>query len=113
MKGLPSHPRGLGGGDIHLIAARVRLTNGGIEMPTTVEQFTRAERAAAGKAARQGLPRERYAGWDSARRSVDPLDLSAEQALSREAELVPIRFGRELLWPWPPSWPVSAIPDCW
>jgi uncharacterized protein (DUF2252 family) len=63
-------------------------------MPTTLEQPTQAARAATGKAARLRLPRDRHAEWDSARRTVDPLDLLAEQALTRVSELVPIRHGR-------------------
>jgi hypothetical protein len=67
---------------------------GGKGMPTNGEQPTQAERAAGRKVARRGLARQRHAEWDSARRTVDPLDLLAEPALTRVPELVPIRHGR-------------------
>ncbi|HEV3265489.1 MAG TPA: DUF2252 domain-containing protein [Acidimicrobiales bacterium] len=55
---------------------------------------TVAQRAAAGKAARTACPRASHAEWSSALRTVDPLDLLAEQATTRVPELIPIRYGR-------------------
>ena len=63
-------------------------------MTTTVEHSTHKERAARGKAAREELPRERHAEWSANRRNQKPLDLLAEQGLTRVPELVPIRYGR-------------------
>jgi uncharacterized protein (DUF2252 family) len=63
-------------------------------MPTAVEHLALDERAAKGKAARRVVPRERQGEWDAGRRTLRPLDLLAEQALSRVPELVPIRHGR-------------------
>ena len=55
---------------------------------------TVAERAAAGKAARNACPRSGHAEWSPAFRTADPLALLAEQAETRVPELVPIRYGR-------------------
>jgi len=55
---------------------------------------TVAERAAAGKAARSACPRSVHAEWSSALRTVDPLALLADQAITRVPELVPIRYCR-------------------
>ncbi len=40
------------------------------------------------------LPREQLAEWKSGQRSLEPLDLLAEQAQTRIPELVPIRHAR-------------------
>jgi len=40
------------------------------------------------------VPRDRHAEWSSDQRKLEPLDLLAEQALTRVPELVPIRYGR-------------------
>jgi uncharacterized protein (DUF2252 family) len=56
--------------------------------------MTVEERRAAGKAARAALPRERHGEWSPGQRTHDPLDLLAEQAQTRVADLVPIRHGR-------------------
>ncbi len=63
-------------------------------MTTSVEHPTHKERAARGKAARQALPRERHGEWSANQRKQKPLDLLAEQGLTRVPELVPIRYGR-------------------
>ncbi len=63
-------------------------------MTTSVEHPTHKERAARGKAARAELPRERHAEWSTVQRKQEPLDLLAEQGLTRVPELVPIRYGR-------------------
>jgi uncharacterized protein (DUF2252 family) len=63
-------------------------------MAKTVEHPSFEERAAKGKAARAALPRARQAEWSEGQRTIKPLDLLAEQALTRVPELVPIRHGR-------------------
>jgi uncharacterized protein (DUF2252 family) len=44
--------------------------------------------------ARAMLPRERHAEWTPGQRTLEPLDLLAEQAATRVPDLVPIRHGR-------------------
>jgi hypothetical protein len=56
--------------------------------------LTVAERAALGKVARKVSPRTGHAEWSPGQRTLDPLDLLAEQAITRVPELVPIRYGR-------------------
>jgi uncharacterized protein (DUF2252 family) len=53
-----------------------------------------AEREARGKAARSECPRSSHGPWSAPRRRRDPVKLLEEQAASRVAELVPIRYGR-------------------
>ena len=64
-----------------------------------VAHFTRAERAAQGKAARAEVPRSSHAGWEPAPGRRDPVDVLEEQAQTRVPELVPIRYGRMLVSP--------------
>src|SRR3954447_3640145 len=52
-----------------------------------------AERTERGKAARQDVPRSCHSHWEPAA-SRDPVALLEEQAETRLAELVPIRYGR-------------------
>jgi uncharacterized protein (DUF2252 family) len=59
-----------------------------------VEHPTVEARVARGKAARGALPRERQAEWTSSQRTLEPLDLLAEQAQTRLPDLVPLRYGR-------------------
>jgi uncharacterized protein (DUF2252 family) len=66
--------------------------------PKAVRHFTRAERAARGKAARAEVPRSAQGEIDFRRRR-DPVALFEEQAATRVAELVPIRYGRMLASP--------------
>ena len=63
-----------------------------------VAHFTRAERAARGKAARAEVPRSSQADIDFPK-PRDPVALLEEQATSRVPELVPIRYGRMLVSP--------------
>ena len=63
-------------------------------MVKTVEHPSKEERAAGGKAARAVLPREQLAEWHPGRRTLEPLELLAEQARTRVPELVPIRHAR-------------------
>src|SRR2546430_3722027 len=66
--------------------------------PKVVDHFTRAERAARGKAARAEVPRttQRDVEFPKPR---DPVALLEQQAVSRVPELVPIRYGRMLVSP--------------
>ena len=57
------------------------------------------ERAAAGKAAREKVPRSSHGEWKPAARRRDPVKVLEDQAKSRVPELVPIRFGRMLASP--------------
>ena len=63
-----------------------------------VPHFTRAERAARGKAARAEVPRSAHGEINFPKRR-DPVALLEEQAVSRVPELVPIRYGRMLVSP--------------
>jgi uncharacterized protein (DUF2252 family) len=60
---------------------------------------TPAERAAAGKAARERAPRSSHAGWEPAAGRPDPVDVLERQAADRLPELVPLRYGRMLASP--------------
>jgi uncharacterized protein (DUF2252 family) len=64
-----------------------------------VEHFTRAERAARGKAARAEVPRRVNGEWEPSPHRPDPVDLLEDQAQTRVPELVPIRYGRMLASP--------------
>ena len=57
------------------------------------------ERAAAGKAAREKVPRSSHGEWEPAARRRDPVKVLEDQAKSRLPELVPIRYGRMLASP--------------
>jgi len=60
---------------------------------------TPGERAAAGKAAREVAPRSAHAKWAPAADRAEPVALLEHQAVSRVAELVPLRYGRMLASP--------------
>ena len=66
--------------------------------PKAVPHFTRAERAARGKAARAEMPRSLQGEIDFPEQR-DPVALLEEQAVTRVPELVPIRYGRMLASP--------------
>src|SRR5207237_8227553 len=53
-----------------------------------------ADRRAAGRALRKEMPRSSHAQWSPASERSDPIRLLEEQTLSRQAQLVPIRYGR-------------------
>ena len=61
---------------------------------------SRAERVAAGRAARERLPRKELAAWDPAARRDDALSIVLSQNASRIASLVPIRMTRMSISPW-------------
>ncbi|MGP7997163.1 MAG: DUF2252 domain-containing protein [Streptosporangiaceae bacterium] len=62
-------------------------------------RLTTAERVARGKAARAAVPRDSHAVFDPPADRPDPVAQLAQQAESRVAELVPIRYGRMLVSP--------------
>ncbi len=59
-----------------------------------VAHLSVAERAARGKAARAGVPRNVHGEWVAPSGRRDPVEMLEEQAASRVPELVPIRYGR-------------------
>jgi len=69
-------------------------------MPTwRREHLTMEERVARGKTARQDSPRSGHGQWEPAPDRPDPVALLEEQAESRVADLIPIRYGRMLVSP--------------
>ena len=64
-----------------------------------VPHLTVGERVARGKAARREVPRSSHAGFTPGPSRPDPVALLERQAVSRVAELVPIRYGRMLVSP--------------
>src|SRR5262245_35241856 len=57
---------------------------------------TRAERAAAGAAVRDKVPRKSHGDWKLPRDHRDPIRILEKSNRGRLAELVPIRYGRML-----------------
>src|SRR6266446_5285141 len=53
-----------------------------------------ADRRAAGRSRRKEMPRSSHAEWSPASERPDPISLLEEQNVSRQAQLVPIRYGR-------------------
>ena len=74
-------------------AAGVRSRTG---QAVGVAPATREERAAAGKAVRQRVPRSSHGEWRPDPGRPDPVELLEEQAATRVQELVPLRYGRML-----------------
>ena len=64
-----------------------------------VDTASPEERAAAGKAAREKVPRSSHGEWKPPARRRDPVKVLEDQAKSRVQELVPIRYGRMLASP--------------
>jgi uncharacterized protein (DUF2252 family) len=60
---------------------------------------TPAERAAAGKAARDTAPRSSHGEWQPASDRTDPVEMLERQATSRVGQLLPLRYGRMLVSP--------------
>jgi len=69
------------------------------ELDSSVGRLTPAQRAARGKAARAEVPRESHAVFDPPSGRPDPISLLEEQAKTRVAELVPVRYGRMMVSP--------------
>jgi hypothetical protein len=74
----------------------------------SVEHAMVEHRAATGKVAPAALPRERQAEWTPSQRTLEPLDLLAEQAETRLPDLVPICYGRMAVSPFAYYWGGSA-----
>src|SRR5262245_40283052 len=68
-------------------------------LPVQTAHLTPAERAAAGKAAREAVSRRAHAAWEPPRGRPDPIALLEAQASTRVPELVPIRYQRMLVSP--------------
>ena len=69
------------------------------ELDSSAGRLTPAERAARGKSARAEVPRESHAVFDPPPDRPDPIGLLEQQAKSRVAELVPVRYGRMMVSP--------------
>jgi len=67
--------------------------------PPVIAHLTLNERAAIGRNARAITPRASHAAWEPPSERPDPITLLEEQARSRVADLVPIRYGRMLASP--------------
>jgi uncharacterized protein (DUF2252 family) len=64
-----------------------------------VEHVSAEEAIGKGKTARLAVPRSLHASWAPPAGRRSPVDIIAEQATSREPELVPIRHGRMMVSP--------------
>ena len=62
-----------------------------------VDHVTRQEAIDRGRAARRSVPRSTHATWEPPVGRTSPVAILAEQATSREPDLVPIRHGRMLV----------------
>ena len=67
--------------------------------PAIVKHLTVDDRVAIGRTARANTPRESHAAWAPPSERSDPIALLEEQARTRVADLVPIRYGRMLASP--------------
>ena len=66
---------------------------------STPQPLSLAERAAAGKALRDAVPRSSHADWKPAPNRPDPIALLEESNQGRLPELLPLRYGRMLTSP--------------
>jgi Uncharacterized protein conserved in bacteria (DUF2252) len=64
------------------------------QLDSGLAHLTPADRESRGKDARTQVPRESHAVFSPSADRPDPLTLLAEQAASRLADLVPVRYGR-------------------
>ena len=62
----------------------------------TVDQRSRADRKADGKAMRLAVPLASHAAWQAPANRRDPIELLIESSAGRVPELLPIRYGRML-----------------
>jgi uncharacterized protein (DUF2252 family) len=76
------------------VAAGTRNETGNV-----VAHLTAQERVERGRSARRAVPRSSHADYSSSSSRPDPVGLLEQQATSRIAELVPIRYGRMLVSP--------------
>src|SRR5262249_13741913 len=77
---------------------RSSLCHGGSDRKAAFEpEFLHpAERREKGKERRDEVPREAQSKWIRPKNRRDPIDVLNESNLSRQQQLVPIRFGRML-----------------
>ncbi|HEX4482699.1 MAG TPA: DUF2252 domain-containing protein [Solirubrobacteraceae bacterium] len=66
---------------------------------STRERLTPAQRAELGRDRRKAVPRSSHAEFEPPADRANPIELLEEQATTRVAELVPIRYGRMLVSP--------------
>src|ERR1700744_58110 len=71
------------------------------QLDTALGHLTPAERRARGAEARAMVPREAHAIFDPGSGRPDPIALLAEQAATRVPELMPVRWGRMMVSPFP------------
>src|SRR5260370_40578125 len=71
------------------------------QLDAALARLTPAERAVRGKAARAEVPLESHAAFDPPPGRPDPIALLEEQAVTRVPELVPVRYGRMMVSPFP------------
>src|SRR5271166_4430944 len=62
--------------------------------PTVVQQRSREQQYAEGKAIRDTCPRESHAGWKPPADRSDPIDILESSNKGRLPELIPVRYGR-------------------
>ncbi|MDD1616730.1 MAG: DUF2252 domain-containing protein, partial [Methylococcaceae bacterium] len=62
----------------------------------TVDQRSRADRKADGKAMRLAVPLASHSAWQAPANRRDPIELLIESSAGRVPELLPIRYGRML-----------------
>jgi uncharacterized protein (DUF2252 family) len=79
--------------------AQARENDGRQTKPRAIPHPTAGERAERGEAARATAPRSGHGEWEPASDRPDPVELLEEQAASRVADLVPLRYGRMLVSP--------------
>ncbi len=92
VMGAPLPPRVRGG----ILGGPVSAPASSIAPPSSraTEHATVDERVERGKAARSDVPRSSHADWAPPADRADPVALLEEQAETRVADLVPIRYGR-------------------
>jgi uncharacterized protein (DUF2252 family) len=85
------------------VSERGRVGSGEVDAPFASSwrrlHLTVDQRVARGRAARGEVPRSVHGRWRAASDRPDPVALLEEQAASRVADLVPIRYGRMLVSP--------------
>ncbi len=96
--GVEQAPDGAASAESGRVAGGSTVRGRTVPAAKVISHFTRAERAARGKAARAEVPRSTHGG-DRVPEPRDPVALLEEQAVSRVPELVPIRYGRMLVSP--------------
>ncbi len=66
---------------------------------TRKARLSRDDRIARGRANRADMSRSSHAGWEPSVHRRDPVEMLEEQATTRVADLIPIRYGRMLVSP--------------